>query len=165
MQKVYFFDFDGTLTKSDTMFMFLRYCDQSRFAAKFLLHMPLFTLLKLKLANAEQFTTMAYESGSQADINFVLNAMQRYGRSRVNPNVPNANTDWFKEILRPGIIQSHSIGATGGAENASYSVGANYFAQEGILDMKNEYERFKLEKTLSKLIGREISFLPIKGVE
>lgn len=98
----------------------------------------------LKLANAEQFTTMAYESGSQADINFVLNAMQRYGRSRVNPNVPNANTDWFKEILRPGIIQSHSIGATGGAENVSYSVGANYFAQEGILDMKNEYERFNI---------------------
>lgn len=30
---------------------------------------------------------------------------------------------------------------------------------------QNEYERFKLEKTLSKLIGREISFLPIKGVE
>ena len=98
----------------------------------------------MKLANAEQFVTMAYESGSQPDIDFVLNAMQRYGRSRVNPNVPNANTDWFKEILRPGIIQSHSIGATGGAENVSYSVGANYFAQEGILDMKNEYERFNI---------------------
>ncbi|MEJ2113694.1 MAG: TonB-dependent receptor plug domain-containing protein, partial [Flavobacteriaceae bacterium] len=55
----------------------------------------------LKLANAEQFTTMAYESGSDADIQFVLNAMQRYGRSRVNPNVPNVNTDWYDEILRP----------------------------------------------------------------
>lgn len=98
----------------------------------------------LKLANAEQFTTMAYESGSQPDIDFVLNAMQRYGRSRVNPNIPNVNTDWFKEILRPGLIESHSLGVTGGAENVSYSVGANYFAQEGILDMKNEYERFNI---------------------
>lgn len=98
----------------------------------------------LKLANAEQFTTMAYESGSQPDVSFVLNAMQRYGRSRVNPNVPDVNTDWYKEILRPGYISSHSIGATGGAENVSYSVGANYFAQEGILDMKNEYERFNI---------------------
>ena len=98
----------------------------------------------LKLANAEQFTTMAYESGSDADINFVLNAMQRYGRSRVNPNVPNVNTDWFKEILRPGFISSHSISATGGGDNVSYAVGANYFSQEGILDMKNEYERFNI---------------------
>ncbi|MGL5233752.1 MAG: hypothetical protein ACRC8Z_03215, partial [Empedobacter falsenii] len=30
---------------------------------------------------------------------------------------------------------------------------------------QNEYERFKLEKTLSKLLGKEIIFLPINGVE
>lgn len=30
---------------------------------------------------------------------------------------------------------------------------------------QNEYERFKLEKTLSKLTGLEITFIPIKGVE
>ncbi len=98
----------------------------------------------LKLANAEQFTTMAYESGSDADIQFVLNAMQRYGRSRVNPNIPDVNTDWFEEILRPGFISSHSISTSGGAENVTYSVGTNYFSQEGILDMKNEYERFNI---------------------
>jgi TonB-dependent starch-binding outer membrane protein SusC len=109
----------------------------------------------MKLANAEQFTTMAYESGSQPDISFVLNAMQRYGRSRVNPNVPNVNTDWFKEILRPGIIESHSVGATGGSENVSYSVGANYFSQEGVLDMKNEYERFNIRSKIDvKLSNR-----------
>ena len=102
----------------------------------------------LKLANAEQFTTMAYESGSQADVNFILNAMQRYGRSRINPNVPDVNTDWFKEILRPGIIQSHSIGVTGGTENVTYSVGANYLSQEGILDMKNDYERFNVRSKI-----------------
>ena len=54
MKKVYFFDFDGTLTKKDTMFMFLRFCDPNRFAREFLLHMPIFTLLKFKLANAEK---------------------------------------------------------------------------------------------------------------
>lgn len=30
---------------------------------------------------------------------------------------------------------------------------------------QNEYERFKLEKTLSKLTGLDITFIPIKGVE
>ncbi|APG60252.1 SusC/RagA family TonB-linked outer membrane protein [Christiangramia salexigens] len=98
----------------------------------------------VKLANAEQFTTMARESGSATDAQFILNAMQRYGRSRVNPNIPDVNTDWYDEILRDGIIQSHSIGVTGGSENVAYSVGTNYFTQEGILDMKNEYERFNI---------------------
>lgn len=98
----------------------------------------------LKMANAEQFVTMAYESGSAPDVQFVLNAMQRYGRSRVNPNVPDVNTDWYDEVMRTGIVQSHSLGASGGGENSSYSVGVNYFAQEGILDMENEYERFNI---------------------
>lgn len=98
----------------------------------------------VKMANAEQFTTLAYESGSATDVQFILNAMQRFGRSRINPNVPAVNTDWYDEILRDGIMQSHSIGVTGGGDNVAYSVGANYFAQEGILDMKNEYERFNI---------------------
>lgn len=102
----------------------------------------------LKVANAEQFTTLALESGSAPDAQFILNAMQRYGRSRINPNVPNVNTDWYDEIIRLGLIQNHSIGVTGGAENVKYSVGANYFGQEGILKMKNEYERFNLRSKI-----------------
>jgi TonB-linked SusC/RagA family outer membrane protein len=98
----------------------------------------------LKMANAEQFTTMALESGSAADASFILNAMQRYGRSRINPNVPDVNTDWYKEILRPAQIQNHSFGVAGGSQKTTYSLGASYFGQEGILDMKNEYERFNL---------------------
>ncbi|MCJ7759007.1 MAG: TonB-dependent receptor [Gillisia sp.] len=102
----------------------------------------------LKLANAEQFSTIARESGSEPDAQFILNAMQRYGRSRINPNIPDVNTDWYDEILRTAIIQNHSIGVTGGGENATYAFGANYFAQEGILKMKNEYERFNLRSKL-----------------
>ncbi|MEZ4810663.1 MAG: TonB-dependent receptor [Allomuricauda sp.] len=102
----------------------------------------------LKMANAEQFVTMALESGSAADVQFVLNAMQRYGRSRINPNIPDVNTDWYDEIIRDGIIQNHSLNVTGGAENVTYSLGANYFAQEGLLDMKNEYERFNVRSKL-----------------
>ena len=102
----------------------------------------------VKMANAEQFVTMALESNSQPDIDFVNNAMQRFGRSRVNPNIPDVNTDWYKEILRVAPISSHGIGVTGGTENTSYSVNANYFSQEGILDMKNEYERFNIQSNI-----------------
>lgn len=98
----------------------------------------------LKMANAEQFTNMALESGVPADAQYIQNAMQRYGRSRVNPNVPDVNTDWYKEILRPAGIQNHSINLAGGDKKATYAVGTNYFGQDGILDMKNSYERFNL---------------------
>ncbi|MCB9290391.1 MAG: TonB-dependent receptor [Lewinellaceae bacterium] len=98
----------------------------------------------LKMANAEQFTTMALESGSEADISFIQNAMQRYGRSRINPNVPDVNTDWYDVILRDAPIMNHSINVSGGGTKAAYSVGTSYFMQEGILDMKNEFERFNL---------------------
>lgn len=114
----------------------------------------------LKMANAEQFTTMAMESGSAADASFILNAMQRYGRSRINPNVPDVNTDWYKEILRPADIQNHSLSLSGGGENATYSLGVNYFSQEGILDMKNQYERFNLR---SKVDFQATKWLTIGG--
>lgn len=102
----------------------------------------------LKVANAEQFTTIALESGSAPDAQFILNAMQRYGRSRVNPNVPDVNTDWYNEIMRTAPIQNHSFGVTGGSEDATYAIGANYFGQEGILKMRNEYERFNLRSKI-----------------
>jgi TonB-linked SusC/RagA family outer membrane protein len=102
----------------------------------------------LKLANSQQFATIAQESGSAPDAEFILNAMQRYGRSRVNPNVPDVNTDWYDEILRTAAIQNHSLGFTGGSDAATYAIGANYFSQEGILKMKNEYERFNLRTKL-----------------
>ncbi|MCG2793299.1 MAG: HAD-IB family hydrolase [Weeksellaceae bacterium] len=53
MKKLYLFDFDGTLTYKDTMFLFLKFYDPARFSVQFLKHIPLFILVKLKLANAE----------------------------------------------------------------------------------------------------------------
>ncbi len=114
----------------------------------------------LKMANAEQFTTMAMESGSSAEASFILNAMQRYRRSRINPNVPDINTDWYKEILRPAGIQNHSLNVSGGNDKATYSIGANYFAQEGILDMKNEYNRFNLR---TKIDFKATNWLAVGG--
>lgn len=102
----------------------------------------------LKVANAEQFTTIALESGSAPDASFIQNAMQRYGRSRVNPNIPNVNTDWYNEIMRPATIQNHSIGVTGGSDNATYAIGGNFFAQQGLLKMENEYQRFNLRSKI-----------------
>jgi TonB-linked SusC/RagA family outer membrane protein len=98
----------------------------------------------VKMANSAQFAQMALESGSASDISFVNNAMQRYGRSRVNPNVPDVNTDWYKEVLRSAKTQNHSLSFDGGNEKAKFSIGTNYFFQEGILKSKNDYERINI---------------------
>lgn len=110
----------------------------------------------LKVANAEQFTTIALESGSAPDAEFILNAMQRYGRSRINPNIPAVNTDWYNEIMKTALIQNHSINVTGGGESATYAIGANYFAQDGLLKTKNEYERFNLRAKLDFRVNDHI---------
>ncbi len=114
----------------------------------------------LKMANSAQFAQMALESGSVPDISFIDNAMQRYGRSRINPNVPDVNTDWYKEILRPAQIQNHSLSVDGGNDKAKYSIGANYFYQEGLLKMKNQYERLNLR---SKIDFKASNWLTIGG--
>jgi TonB-dependent starch-binding outer membrane protein SusC len=102
----------------------------------------------VKMANSQQFTIMARESGSEADETYILNAMQRYGRSRVDPNIPVPNTDWYNEILRLAPITNHSLDFTGGTEKARYAVGANYFFQDGIMNMENSYERMNLRTKL-----------------
>jgi TonB-linked SusC/RagA family outer membrane protein len=114
----------------------------------------------VKMANSQQFTIMALESGSEADQAFILNAMQRYGRSRVDPNIPEPNTDWYAEILRPAPITNHSLDFSGGTEKSKYSVGANYFIQDGIMDMKNQYERLNLR---TKLDVKATDWLTVGG--
>ncbi|MFH1119321.1 MAG: TonB-dependent receptor [Bacteroidota bacterium] len=114
----------------------------------------------VKMANAEQFTNMALESGSAADVTFVENTMQRFGRSRVNPNIPDVNTDWYGEILRVAQIQNHNLDFSGGTDKAKYSIGTNYFSQDGILDMDNSYERLNLR---SKIDVKATNWLTVGG--
>lgn len=96
----------------------------------------------LKMANSQQFTRYALATGSTADASFINNAFARYGRSRVDPNVPNVNTDWYDEVLRTASIQNHSVSVNGGNDGVRFSVGASYFDQEGLLKVtKNEYDR------------------------
>ncbi len=96
----------------------------------------------IKMSNAEQFVQYVNETGDPADIAFVDAAMQRYGRSRINPNVPNVNTDWYDEIMEPASIQNHSLTFNGGSEMTRYSIGGSYFNQQGLMkDTRNEYKR------------------------
>ncbi len=103
----------------------------------------------LQMANSEQFVQYINETGVAADISFVENAFQRYGRSRINPNVPDVNTDWYDEVIQTAPIQNHSLTFTGGTEKMRYSVSGSYFDQDGLLrDTRNSYKRVNLRTKL-----------------
>ncbi|MCU7547913.1 TonB-dependent receptor [Chitinophagaceae bacterium LB-8] len=57
-------------------------------------------------------------------------------------------TDWFDAVLRNGIIQSHQVTATGGTDKALYSVGLNYFDQEGVFKY-TDYKRYTVRANTS----------------
>jgi len=40
-------------------------------------------------------------------------------------------TNWFEELTRPAVFTNHQISAAGGTEKALYSLGLNYFDQDG----------------------------------
>ena len=103
----------------------------------------------VKMSNSQQFVQYVTETGDPADMSFVNAAMQRYGRSRINPNVPDVNTDWFAEIMEPASIQSHNLSFNGGSEKTRYSIGGGYFSQDGLLqDARNSYNRLSLRLKL-----------------
>lgn len=54
MKKLYCFDFDGTLTYKDTMFLYLKFYNSKKYYIQLVKHIPLFIILKLKLADAEK---------------------------------------------------------------------------------------------------------------
>lgn len=88
----------------------------------------------LKMANSEQYRTMLSEMNGSTSV--IDNATKLWG------GLP--NTNWYDELLRTAITHNHSLDISGGTDKASYSVGASYLYQEGIMDAKNDYNRFNL---------------------
>ena len=89
----------------------------------------------LKMASADQYRTMVKEIGD-ADMQAKVDKGLKYWG--------NANTNWYDEILHTALTHNHSLDVSGGTEKASYSVGASYLYQDGILNADNYYSRFNL---------------------
>ncbi len=103
----------------------------------------------MKMANAEQFVNYINQVGDPIDLSFIQNAMQRYGRSRINPNVPNVNTDWYAEIMKSfAPQQNHSLSILGGNDKTSYSMGMSYYEQEGLLEADELYKKMTLRTSV-----------------
>jgi TonB-dependent starch-binding outer membrane protein SusC len=81
-----------------------------------------------------------------------------------------SGTNWHKEITQTAPIQNHQISATGGGEKAQYSLGFNYFGQDGIYKFThfNRYSvrantRFNPVKFLTIGQNLQVSFTNQRG--
>lgn len=55
--------------------------------------------------------------------------------------VPAANTDWFKETTRPGIIQNYNVSVSHGGQKGSSFFSMGYYKNEGVIKT-TDFERF-----------------------
>lgn len=93
MKKLYCFDFDGTLTYKDTMFIFLKFYNPSKYYFQFLKHIPLFILLKLGLSDAEKV--------KKSFISGVL-------KGEARKNLQNKSHQFFEHYF-PNIIRDNAL--------------------------------------------------------
>ena len=93
MNKLYFFDFDGTLTHKDTMFLFLKYFDSKKYRIQFAKHLPLFVLLKMKLVDAENVKK-----------SFVGDILKNQTQERLEQVAQN-----FFDHYYPKVIRTHAL--------------------------------------------------------
>jgi TonB-linked SusC/RagA family outer membrane protein len=76
----------------------------------------------------------------------------RYSIARIE----NAKTtDYFNEVTRTGIQQSHNMSITGGSESTQYMASINYFDQQGVIK-NNNMERLTANVNLDQQISRYV---------
>ncbi len=88
------------------------------------------TMPRYDLAGTEEFARLNYMAYDNA------------GVPRQDLDL-STNTDWQEEAFRTGNIQDYNISFSGGSENGSYFVSANYFGNKGTV-IDTEFDRFTL---------------------
>ncbi len=69
---------------------------------------------------------------------------------------PSIDTDWQDEVLRDALWQNYSIEASGGSENAVYSIRTGYSNQEGTT-LETNFERYSLGVNTSLNLSDKIT--------
>ncbi len=97
----------------------------------------------IKMANTSQYIA-AFNTAAKAD-----------GRAQIpaglTAGLPDVN--WQKEVLRPSPISNAQLGISGGNDNTTYIVSANYFAQDGLIQ-NSAYNRLNLRTSINSNISK-----------
>lgn len=70
--------------------------------------------------------------------------------------VPNANTDWQREVYRTGYQQNHNLNFAGGTEQNRYFFSLGYLNEDGIVKNSN-FERFSIRANLNNKVSDHVS--------
>lgn len=172
MKKLYCFDFDGTLTYKDTMFMYLRFYDSTKFRIQFIKHVPLFILLKLKLAETEKvkksFIGSILKGQTQEKIekkskeffekNYpgiirenALDFINNMDRSNIQSLLVTASLDiWAKPFA--DALQMRLVSTKAEFENGIFTgnfIGKNCNGKEKLVRIKEEISNTKFDKIIA----------------
>lgn len=94
MATLYCFDFDGTLTRRDTMFAFLKFASPKRFYQKFLWLIPQFSLVKMGLADP-----------AKVKLNFIASVLINFSEAEIHQMAQAFFQQKHTELLRPNALQ------------------------------------------------------------
>ncbi|ROH97766.1 HAD family hydrolase [Chryseobacterium daecheongense] len=172
MKKLYCFDFDGTITYKDTMFMYLRFYDSTKFRIQFIKHVPLFILLKLKLAETEKvkksFIGSILKGQTQEKIekkskeffekNYpgiirenALDFINNMDRSNIQSLLVTASLDiWAKPFA--DALQMRLVSTKAEFENGIFTgnfIGKNCNGKEKLVRIKEEISNTKFDKIIA----------------
>lgn len=117
------------------------------------------------LYSAEEFAQLRREA--RRTTNAVVDGVQPYSPDSVNfggttqaleyINFAKGNyADWEKEVLRTGVINSHTLSLSGGSENTKIFSSANFFNQSGLIPTSG-YERGTFRINLEQKINDRVS--------
>lgn len=67
------------------------------------------------------------------------------------------NTDWQDLMYRTGMVTSHDVSVAGGTNQGSYSFGAAYYKDQGVVPTQN-YTRYSLRGSFDQGVGKYFRF-------
>lgn len=94
-----------------------------------------------------------YNWGYDANGNPVLNGITMNKYLDEAGTVPAANTDWYAETTRPGVIQNYNVSVSHGGQKGSSFFSLGYYKNEGVIKT-SDFDRFSARiNTDYKIIG------------
>lgn len=85
--------------------------------------------------------------------------MRKYaGKFENSPDeADDVDTDWQDLMYRTGMVTSHDVSVGGGSNNGSYSFGAAYYKDQGVVPTQN-YTRYSLRGSFDQGVGKYFRF-------
>ena len=109
------------------------------------------TTKKLNLLNAGEYALIKNEM-------FIRGG----GQPIFNNTDLKVGSNWQDSIFQDAPVQSFNIGVTGGGKNSSYSIGGNYFSQDGIVGgKKSNFERYNARVNLVNSLTKKLTLTSV----